>query len=74
MIYARLYRPDLITGDDVPCGFAVVRAGADLSDLATLHTLATQATRRHSNATAYQLMVGYSFTGARAVSLKHNAK
>ena len=74
MIYARLYRPDLITADDTPCGFAVLRAGNDLADLATLHTLATQATRRHSNATSYQLMVGYSFAGARVVSLKHSAR
>lgn len=74
MIYARLYRPDLINADDAPRGFAVLRAGDDLTDLDTLHTLATQATQRHSHATAYQLMVGYTFAGARPVSLKHNAK
>jgi len=74
MIYARLYRPDLITADDTPCGFAVLRAGLDLTDLATLHALATQATQRHSHATVYQLMVGYSFAGARAVSLRHSVE
>lgn len=74
MLYARLYRPDLITADDTPCGFAVLRAGFDVSDLATLHTLATQATQRHSHATAYQIMAGYTFAGARSVSLKHTVE
>lgn len=74
MIYARLYRPDLITGDDTPCGFAVVAAGADISNLNAYHEAATLATRRHECATAYQLMAGYTFAGSRSISLRHSVR
>ena len=74
MIFARLYRPDLISGDDKPCGFAVLCAGADTSNLPYLHTLATEATQRHAHAVAYQLMIGHTFAGARPFSLRHNVR
>ena len=74
MIFAALYRADLITGEiDQPTGRAVVAAGGNKADIQHLHSLATQAAHR-SGAHGYRLYKGDTFSGAKAISHLHIVK
>lgn len=68
MVHARLYRPDLITGEYTQqVGYAVIgRGGVD-----HMHTLATQACMRNPEAYAYALYEGTTLHSAKAISLVH---
>lgn len=67
MIFARFYRPDLVTGEHTHAvGYALVMRGS----LEHMHLAATQATERH-NAYAYRLFEGPTFRGAKPTSLLH---
>lgn len=74
MIYATLYRPDLITGEHTQAtGRAVIGAGSSKADIHHLHALATMAAHR-SGASAYRIYEGSDFINAKPISLLHIVK
>lgn len=69
MVYAKLYRMDLISGDHIETGWVIVGRGS----LESMHTLATQAAKR-KGAEAYRLFEGPTMYSGKPLSLHHSVK
>lgn len=67
MIYAKLYRKDLINGEPIEVTFAIVGRG----DIQKMHGLATEACKRH-DCTMYRIYEGTTLKNGKAVSLLHD--
>lgn len=70
MMFAKLYRKDLVTGDySQPVGAPCVLRGS----APHMHLFATQAAKR-AGAQAYQLWQGDTFAKAKPISLMHDVQ
>lgn len=67
MIFARLYRTDLVNGDPLPVGRPVMMRGS----VPHLHLMATMAAKREG-ATCYRIYDGRTFQDANPISLMHD--
>lgn len=71
MIFAKLYRKDLITGEFVHViGSPMITRG----DVRHLHLMATLAVKRTPEAGAYQIWQGDTFANAKPISLMHDVE
>lgn len=69
MIFARLYRTDLVNDEPVPVGRPIMMRGS----VPHLHLMATLAARREG-ATLYRIYDGRTFENATPISLMHDVK